>query len=616
MTWSRLFSRARAIGAASLLIAIACERAKSPATVDTSNVAREVSAASSTPSQRGVGPESSPEAMRAFAAAHLRPGLKPGDFLTNKADYPTGDTADVYRAVLDTLYVSKDGFPGQVVLNDFAMTQVVTCERMPCPIIPRGTGSEPHLETLDAYRIAQLNRRHITPKFKYHIPLQLIGETQRREIEIDGRVIGVRDSVANARQGMREHPFWLGFQARYPHAWGMAMLSVVGMNPQKNEAILQVRHACGTYCHSTETMVLWKVRGKWHVVERVPEEGDSTDLGSENLRYRGVGMHTPLHEMRESARRDSIRLAALPRDIHGKITAKDGTPLPGVLIELRMDAQPNGVWRVDADFRGDYRFDGVVVGGAGLMVRCPKASNRPDSLAAVTGTDVGIGKSVEVNFQIDRAICYDPTPTAGAQPTQSSQAIPQPQIIQPKVNVPMQNEFDAARARNSAYPSAEDASVYTAVLDRLAAGGPGNLVVLYGSTRSACKGASCNQDYQRRIRYEPRVMLSAMDNFLAVRERRNDFRADFPARNGVAVVGDSAIVALERATARGNAFSDATVIQQAWADVQYSLSFSAIGFSPSHKQAIVEVMRSGSEPLLCIVNRTANGWQVVRWVKQ
>jgi hypothetical protein len=154
------------------------------------------------------------------------------------------------------------------------------------------------------------------------------------------------------------------------------------------------------------------------------------------------------------------------------------------------------------------------------------------------------------------------------------------------------------------------------VLDRLAAGGPGNLVVLYGSTRSACKGASCNQDYQRRIRYEPRVMLSAMDNFLAVRERRNDFRADFPARNGVAVVGDSAIVALERATARGNAFSDATVIQQAWADVQYSLSFSAIGFSPSHKQAIVEVMRSGSEPLLCIVNRTANGWQVVRWVKQ
>src|SRR5689334_704817 len=106
---SRILTRAGAIGATSLLIAVACERAKSSAAVDTS--AAQASASSTPP--RGVVPESSPDAMRAFAAAHLRPGLKPGDFLTNKADYPTGDTADVYRAVLDTLYVSKDGFPGQ-----------------------------------------------------------------------------------------------------------------------------------------------------------------------------------------------------------------------------------------------------------------------------------------------------------------------------------------------------------------------------------------------------------------------------------------------------------------------------------------------------------------------
>src|SRR5690242_5557831 len=327
---SRIFTRAGAIGAASLLIAVACERAKSSAAVDTSAAQ---ASASSTPA-RGVVPESSPDAMRAFAAAHLRPGLKPGDFLTDKADYPTGDTADVYRAVLDTLYVSKDGFPAQVVLNDFAITGVWTCSKMPCPILPTGTGSEPKLETIDAYRIAKLNRRHITPKFKYHIPLQLMGEKEQREMEIDGRSIALRDSAAGRRNGMREVSFWLGFQARYPHAWGYAVLSVVGMNPQKNEAILQVLHQCGTYCHSTETMVLWKVRGQWHVIERVPEEGDSTDLGSENLRYRGVGVHTPLHEMQESARRDSLRQAALPRDIHGKITTRDGAPVQGARVTL------------------------------------------------------------------------------------------------------------------------------------------------------------------------------------------------------------------------------------------------------------------------------------------
>ena len=554
--------------------------------------------------------------MRAFAAAHLRRGLKPGDFLTNKADYPTGDTADVYRAVLDTLYVSSDGFPGQVVLYDAATTRAWVCGRPPCPILPDGTGSEPKMETVDAYRIATLNRRHITPGFRYHLPLKLMGETEQREMEIDGRAIAVRDSVAGRRSGMREMPFWLGFQARYPHAWGYAVLSVVGMNPKKTEAILQVSHRCGTYCGSTETMVLWKVRGQWHVIERVPEAGDSTDLGNEALRYRGIGLHTPMHEIRESARRDSIRQAALPRDIHGKVTAKDGTPLPGVKIELRMDAQPNGIWWVDSDFRGDYRFDGVVVGGAGLMLRCPKASNRPDSLAAVTATDVGIGKSVEVNFQIDRAICYDAPALNAAQTTQSAPTIPQPQIIQPRVNVPMQNEFDAARARNSAYPGPEEAAVYAGVFDRLGVADPGKVILVYGATRSACKGPSCNQDYQRRIRYEPRVMLSAMENFLAVREQRRDFRADFPGRPGVTVVGDSAIVALERATARGNAFSDATVMQQAWPNVEYSLSFSAIGFSPQHRQAVVEVMRSGSEPWLCILNRTTTGWQVVRWINQ
>src|SRR5689334_220313 len=114
---TRFFRRsARLNRSAALSIAIAvlssCAREKSPASDDTSGGSAPAVGAADNSSLHVI-PESSPEAMRAFAAAHLRPGLKPGDFLTNKADYPTGDTADVYRAVLDTLYVSKDGFPGQ-----------------------------------------------------------------------------------------------------------------------------------------------------------------------------------------------------------------------------------------------------------------------------------------------------------------------------------------------------------------------------------------------------------------------------------------------------------------------------------------------------------------------
>jgi hypothetical protein len=607
MIWSRLFTSAFVRWSASFLIAAialtACERAKSPPAIDTAHAA-----APSTPTtsfRAGDVPESSPEAMGAFAAAHLRPGLKPGDFLTNKADYPSGDTADVYRAVLDTLYMSPDGFPGQVVLADMATTRLVTCARMPCPILPMGTRSEPKLETIDAYRVATLNRRHITPKFTYHIPLKLLGEKEIRELEIDGRGIALRDSLAHARTGMREVPFWLAFQATYPHAWGFSVLSAVGMNPQKNEAILQVSHRCGTYCHSTETMILWKVRGQWHVIERVPEEGDSTDLGNESLRYRGVGAHTPLHEMRESARRDSIRQAALPRDIHGRVTAKDGgAPLPGVKIELHSDANPNGIWWGESDFRGDYRFDGAPVGGAGLMFRCPKSSGRPDTLAAVTATEVGIGKSVEVNIQIDRSLCDDTTAASG------------PQIIQPAFKAPpMRNEFDSARAHNATYPSEDEAAIYNELLKDMGYG-RGGVALIYAVTHSSCTGAACRVAYMRSIRYEPQVMLTTMENFLAVRERQLDLRDNFVKLAGMPFVGDSAIKAVERAAGRGGALNNESLIRQAWPNVNNIVFLSPVAYSPRREQAIVEVSRNDSPQgtILGVLNRTPSGWRVVRLV--
>lgn len=544
--------------------------------------------------------------MGAFAAAHLRNGLKAGDFLTNKADYPTGDTADVYRAVLDTLYVSPDGFPGQVVVADMATTRLVTCTHMPCPILPFGTRSEPKLETIDAYRIATLTRRHMTPRFKYHIPLKLLGEKEIRELEIDGRSIDLRDSTAGARRGMREVPFWLAFQATYPHAWGLAVLSAVGMNPQKNEAILQVSHRCGAYCHSTETMILWKVRGQWHVVERVPEEGDSTDLGHESLRYRGVGVHTPLNEIREAARRDSIRQAGLPRDIHGRVTAlSGGAAIANARVTLHTGDNPNVPSATTlTDSLGNYRFANPPVGGAGLMVRCPASTRHPDSLAAVTATDVATGKQVEVNIRIDRATCDDTTTHAP------------PQMIQPALNAPPpQNAFDSARARNATYPSEDEAAIYHALLKEMGFGRSG-FNPIYAVTRSECYVNPCRDAYMRSIRYEPQVMLSTMENFLAVREQRLDLRADFVGLPGMPLIGDSAIKSLERATGRSGALEDPALIHRAWPSFDYVLFLSPVGFSPHREQAIVEVRRGGDRHLsiLGILNRTRIGWRVVRLV--
>lgn len=604
------FAGARALRSASPLIAAAflvfCDRAESPPAADTSrqSAPRVIAppADSSTPS---VVPESSPETMRAFAAAHLPPGKRHGDFLTDKPDYPTGDTADVYRAVLDTLYVSSDGFPGQVVLYDVATTRVVTCTRMPCPIVPRGTRSEPKPETLNAFRVATLTRRHITPRFKYHIPLNLLSEEGQRELEIDGRSIDARDSAAiRHRRGWREHPFWLGFQAKYPHAWGFAMLSTVGMNPQKNEAILQVGHRCGASCGSFETMILWKVRGRWHVIERVPEQSDSTDTGNESLRYRGVGAHSPLVDVRAQTRRDSIRAAELPRDIHGRITTRGGEPVEGAKITLHTGDTPNVPSAVAvSDPLGNYRFDNPPVGGAGLMVRCPRNTLRPDTLAAVTGADVGTGNRVEVNIPIDRAVCYDTTGAVVAQ------------MIQPAINVPVENEFDAARAHNATYPSEDEAAVYRELLGDMGYPGPAEALV-YATTRSPCTSSWCNEVYLRSIRHQPQVMMSAMENFLTVRAQRRDFRANFPGLRGMALVGDSALRVAERASGRGNALGNPALVSQAWPKIGTLLSLSPVGFSPHREQAIVEVMRAdgGFYSTLGILNRTRNGWRVVGYV--
>ena len=111
-------------------------------------------------------------------------------------------------------------------------------------------------------------------------------------------------------------------------------------------------------------------------------------------------------------------------------------------------------------------------------------------------------------------------------------------------------------------------------------------------------------------------MMSTMENFLSVRERRLDLRTGFPWRPGFTLIGDSAVAALERAASRGNALDDIAVVQRAWPAVERVYSVSPIGFSPRHEQAMVEVMRSDGSRTLSILNRNAFGWQVVRMINE
>ena len=605
------FIGARAICAAVLISGIVgaagCEREKSVPPVD-SPAAGPAQSPRFPASPPGT-PEASPEDMRAFAAAHLPPGWKPGDFLTKKSDYPTGDTADVIRAVLDTLYAPRDGkSPGEVIINDFATTGFVTCVHMPCPIKPLGMGREAKMETLDAYRIARLTRRHITPKLKYRLPVRLIGEEEQRELEIEGRTILSRDSAAG--RSNQEHPFWIGFAAKHPKAWGFVVFSTVGMNPQKNEAILQVSHRCGSTCHSIETMFLWKVRGRWHVIERVPEEGEQDYRGLTTLRYAGLDYKKPESEVQAEARAkqvaDSLKADSLPRDIHGRLTSTNGEPIADATITLHDGDNPNRpdvFANTDAD--GNYRFVKPAIGQPGVMVRCSHASKRPDSLMLVTGTTVTAGTLRELNMTADRRVCDD-AENAG-----------EVTIIQPAFDAPpIRNNADIERAMKSSFPSADETAVYRTLLDNMFSIEPGEERLLYMTTRTACTIGHCDDQWLDRIRYEPIIIMSAMQNFLARRQQKFDFNASFAPGPNVTMIGDSAIAQLQRASGYGDAFDNPGVLQRAWPNVKKVYSFSPIGFSPNHKQAIVEVIRAGmgsQNSELWILNRTATGWNIVRW---
>jgi hypothetical protein len=58
------------------------------------------------------------------------------------------------------------------------------------------------------------------------------------------------------------------FEARFPNNFGFFVVSHVGMNLNKTEALLYVDHFCGGLCGSGDYVLMRKVNGVWHVVER------------------------------------------------------------------------------------------------------------------------------------------------------------------------------------------------------------------------------------------------------------------------------------------------------------------------------------------------------------
>lgn len=436
-------------------------------------------------------PLSNPSDDREFARLHLPPGVRPGDTLTDQPRYPSGDVADVYGAALDALYTTGDKRPAVVVLYAVAEMLVASCYKPVCSFVPAHNSAIDTL-TLQDFRRATLTRRMIRPDLKYHLPLTLFNPKDDHQLSAIGEAL-----VRNTSQGTAnsENPFWIGFMSRYPGAWGMAVLTQVGFNPARTEAILQVHQNCGSYCNSIEMMLLRKSNGRWQVVERMAEASQDTDLGHDDLRFRGLGAKKPLVEVRAEYVADSIKKMRLPRAIRGVVTSSaSGSPIALARISINPGDTANTPWtQLYSDSRGHYVISNPPLGSIVIGVHCPKSTYRAGAMVGADNADVKPGTDTTIDFAIDMRPCDTPTPSS-LSPAPRKLTSPPP---------PLLDSADVAAGQSPKSLSAEEAAIYTAVLNGMGSPTPGSVTLVANKTRSLCSGSGCADAYNQRIRSTP-----------------------------------------------------------------------------------------------------------------
>ena len=217
------------------------------------------------------------------AAAQQRPSDVPqyADTTGESDVYPVGDAVQVYRAILDLLYVDGGNRPTVIVLWDRAEHPV----GWPCNWKCRELW--PHQSAIDTSTFLAFTQQSLkAPRiidFGYKIPIARVSQADYERLTELGFGYLAHLPPEKARL---VSPFWEGFKRKYPGAWGRLVLGKVGFNPQHTEALIRVHQWCGPDCQSIETVFLERAGEEWRVIERIADPyvlAQSTG----SLRYRG-----------------------------------------------------------------------------------------------------------------------------------------------------------------------------------------------------------------------------------------------------------------------------------------------------------------------------------------
>jgi hypothetical protein len=198
--------------------------------------------------------------------------------------YPVGDATPVYRAVLDLIYLDGSKRPSVIVMLDTAESHMGG----PCPFA-KCVGSvwthKSKMDTSTVLNYARLSRKKPgLVQFGYPIPIVFISYDDIRRMQADGREFiaahPMPPDLPKSEWGLYDE-----VKRKYPGAWGVTLLSKVGFNNKHTEALVQAHQWCSDDCRVHETLFLRQTKGRWRVVERIPEE---VQVGySPNGRYLG-----------------------------------------------------------------------------------------------------------------------------------------------------------------------------------------------------------------------------------------------------------------------------------------------------------------------------------------
>lgn len=561
--------------------------------------------------------------------------IPPMRYTVDPAPYPYGDAEAVYRVVLDTVYRSLGERPPYIVVWDSA-SYPEGCWQPGCPILPR------HASRIDSATIADFDRTTharspLRRDLNLSLPVTFLSDRIRNDLVELGTPIS--DSVLKVNRYTEAMPFWLGFRRRYPRAWGYAVLTSVGFNSAHTQALVQLRHQCGSACGHSEDLFLEKADGNWRVSERIllhPGQdnvdvvqhfysliGDGRDsLVFGSLRYLGPDARWLADARRriDSVRtviRDSVARDKLPRTIRGTvINQTTGLPVREVNVFV-ISPRDRSTLRLVTDSKGRFEARKFSLGGTMILVKCRASTDSLPSIKGYLG-DTGLWAYGAIDTTItiripDLKPCWEPR----------------------KLHRLQGGWLESTEARAATYPGGDDAGVFAAVLDQFVSR---TRVALLNVTRKHCmlSDPGCGGAQLARLENIGIIDSSTIHDFLINADSSTTIRPSFVLSRGHEIITHNEIrylIGEVEAVGQGTSTlgehdyfrrrpDDMLEYPSFWngfhtlyGTTAKIVSLSRVGFNKSHTQALVQVLtatKGSDKPQLVLLAKKGGRWRVER----